>query len=490
MLTTPDHDDAVTSPPAFAPVGPRPQGFYQDCDPPTGRAGTFFRAEDLNELALNLRRFVTASGLTPTKGDPTTLHQALNRLYAGGGRTVVASVTLAPADAGLIIVDATNADVTITLPSAAALPEGELTYYLVRLDISTHTIRLAPAAGEVIQGGVVWLDDPVSLRADGVNRWFPLTRAMPNIRRALTLNVATTGVAEPKDPIAGDPFDRIERALAWLDGRAIVGPDTVVTIAVAAGTYTYTGRLSITSPQGPRIAIVGAAAGTTILSFVGSVGVVIYTGLYDLRTLTIRGNSAGTASHGLWLLQGARVNSTNSITIQSFTGNGLRLEQGSGFNQTAGSLLVIDNGDDGVFVANNAILTFSRLDVQRNANYANVNIQNGILVGDFLTSQGGTRGLALAGPGALGSIRHIEVSTNSVKAQSVQALNGAMLIAAATAISGDWVSWDAAGGFGTFLAQFYGAMNSLGSGGTAFGSSQVVSPARNTLGNIQSYIQA
>lgn len=81
MLTTPDHSDAAaTCPPASA-VGPRPQGFYEDCDPGTGNQGTTLRAEDFNELAKNLREIVTHAGTPAVKGSATILTTALDALY-------------------------------------------------------------------------------------------------------------------------------------------------------------------------------------------------------------------------------------------------------------------------------------------------------------------------------------------------------------------------------------------------------------------------
>jgi hypothetical protein len=177
MLTTPDHDDAIAAP-TFSPVGPKPQGFFQDCDAATGEEGTALRAEDFNELALNLRQLVfTAAGVAPTKGSATMLKRALDRLFCGIGKTVSATGTLTPDDAGLVLVNAAANDVTLTLPAASALPGGKATFQFVRIDTSAFKVRIAPPAGSSLRGGVGVIADARAyiVRSDGVSVWYPLS---------------------------------------------------------------------------------------------------------------------------------------------------------------------------------------------------------------------------------------------------------------------------------------------------------------------------
>lgn len=80
MLTLPDQPDAVAECPPFSPVGPIPAGFFADCQPSAGYAGTRVLAEHLNELILNLRALLVRGHVTAVKGDPTMLYRAIEQL--------------------------------------------------------------------------------------------------------------------------------------------------------------------------------------------------------------------------------------------------------------------------------------------------------------------------------------------------------------------------------------------------------------------------
>jgi hypothetical protein len=77
MFTVPDQPDAVATCPAFSPVGPNPQGFFADCNPAQGFAGTRPVAEHFNELILNLHALLVKGGVTAVKADPTMLWRAV-----------------------------------------------------------------------------------------------------------------------------------------------------------------------------------------------------------------------------------------------------------------------------------------------------------------------------------------------------------------------------------------------------------------------------
>ena len=84
------------------------------------------------------------------------------------------------------------------------------------------------------------------------------TRA-PTIFASVTINVATSGVASPADPFAGDAFDKLSSAFTWLRGWRVM-PGIVVTVAVAGATFAETGNLiDLSHPDGLSIQIVGAA---------------------------------------------------------------------------------------------------------------------------------------------------------------------------------------------------------------------------------------
>ena len=73
-----------------------------------------------------------------------------------------------------------------------------------------------------------------------------------------TLYVAATGSAAPVNPLAGDAFDSISSAFAWLRGYRLL-PTVTVIISVEAGTLSETGdAIDTTHPDGRQIEIWGA----------------------------------------------------------------------------------------------------------------------------------------------------------------------------------------------------------------------------------------
>lgn len=77
MLTTPDGTDAATTLPPISPVGAHPSGFFADCNPAQGFAGTRPMAEHFNELIVNLRALLAKGRIAPAKGDATMLWRAI-----------------------------------------------------------------------------------------------------------------------------------------------------------------------------------------------------------------------------------------------------------------------------------------------------------------------------------------------------------------------------------------------------------------------------
>jgi hypothetical protein len=481
MLTTPDHDDAVTSAPAAAPVGPKPKGFYQDCDPPTGRAGTVYRAEDFNELILNLRALLTAAALPGTKGDATMLRTTLHRLYAGGGRVVAATLTLALDDAGLILVDATTGPVTLTLPAAAALPGGRQTFQFVRVDVTTNDVRIIPGGTDALRGGVFYLDasNSAMLRSDGVTTWYPLA-GTGIIQKARTLSVSPSGVAAPTDPFGGTPFDTVARALAWLTPWRINGS---VNIAVAAGTYIATQTLSVAHPDSARISIQGATTATTILRFNGVAGIQIGNGLATLRNLTVQGDGAGTLLRGIDVVAGA-VSTVQDVTVTGFSGAGVNIRSAVTVN-SLGTLTSSNNLQEGIRIESGGVLGAANIQADANAGTANVTISSGALTANSLSTVGGQRGLYMLGAGAYAQLNSMSIRSSTVPSSAVLVGLGAVLSAGST-VNG-WIAWDGASTGHTYRAENYGFIFSGPSMQAA--TRAVTSPTINTLGNIQAYVQ-
>jgi hypothetical protein len=77
MFTVPDEADAAPSCPPLSPVGPHPNGFFQNCG---GGAGTIPSAEHFNELILNIHALLAHAGVAGVKGDPTMLWRCIDAM--------------------------------------------------------------------------------------------------------------------------------------------------------------------------------------------------------------------------------------------------------------------------------------------------------------------------------------------------------------------------------------------------------------------------
>ena len=129
-------------------------------------------------------------------------------------------------------------------------------------------------------GGQIWVDRSAS----GQNQpyffdatlgdWVELGRYVQGadflmFKLAMTLHVSPTGVAQPNDPIAGDPFDNATNALNWVTHRFTVG---LLTIQLAAGAYTEPGPVLIAPQSMGQLKFVGAGNTQTTITWPGDLG--------------------------------------------------------------------------------------------------------------------------------------------------------------------------------------------------------------------------
>lgn len=155
---------------------------------------------------------------------------------------------------------------------------------------------------------------------------------------ALTLIAADTTV-----PVVNEV--EIVAALAALDGARIARGATV-TLALAAGTYTFTEPLDLGHPDGARLAVAGAGTSATVLSFPDSDGVAVEGGLTlgYLGDLTVQGGGGGydgvAARDGGTLVLG-------TIAVQDFGGACLAASGGAVLRADQG-LVAAGCGEAGV----------------------------------------------------------------------------------------------------------------------------------------------
>ncbi|MEW6647178.1 MAG: hypothetical protein AB1450_08275 [Pseudomonadota bacterium] len=164
---------AGATPPA-APGSPS-NGYPQSAVPgvsPATKPGPFW----YYKIGESLRNIITGAGLTPSDTDLAQLEEALRR-HAGAHVSLINSnTTLGPQHAGLVLVDATSGNVTITLPAAATL--AALGYEFRRTDTSASTVTIQRAGADTIESVTsiaLVVRGRVRLVADGVSAWHRTT---------------------------------------------------------------------------------------------------------------------------------------------------------------------------------------------------------------------------------------------------------------------------------------------------------------------------
>lgn len=320
------------------------------------------------------------------------------------------------------------------------------------------------------------------VKADPTMLWRAILN-LPMITQPLTLNVSTSGVAKPANPWAGDPFNNVANALAFLYPYWIVPPSGSVTIQIAAGTYQHAASLLIEHPFAQGITLLGAGAGATILVFTDCDGIRCHgSALYAIRNLTVRGTGTTTYKRGV-IITGGPASFLDNITVEQFTGIGIWIEQGHVVLQN--TVTCNDNGGFGLYCGNAqcAAEAGSTLVANRNAGDANVAFitANGSL--QALQTTGGKRGLWVNGSAAV-NVVSMSIGSVSLGTEAVLATTQGALLYSTNPVAN---SWTVAAGQ-SFKADQMGLI--MGNVCLATANRPQCSPAINVIGNIDSYIQA
>ncbi|HLJ65620.1 MAG TPA: hypothetical protein VKT70_16025, partial [Stellaceae bacterium] len=143
-----DTPSAVAAPPVTKPLGT--PGFWISGNPVTGVTPTSGDQDWYNEVQEELVSIVSAGNLTPTKGSMSDAITSLKRQFGGHVTKFTASATLTPDQAGLVLIDATQGALTLTLPPAASL--AQLMYRFVKLDGSANQATVQAGAGDALDG--------------------------------------------------------------------------------------------------------------------------------------------------------------------------------------------------------------------------------------------------------------------------------------------------------------------------------------------------
>jgi hypothetical protein len=119
---------------------------------------------------------IEAAGVVPNAGSVRNVQQAAFRLFGGNITGLTANAVLTADEAGLVKVDATSANVTLTLPACNGTNNISLRYAFLRTDSSSNTVTIQTAGADKIYPGNVSsitlpAGQPLSLRGDGNSIW-------------------------------------------------------------------------------------------------------------------------------------------------------------------------------------------------------------------------------------------------------------------------------------------------------------------------------
>ncbi|MCA3339777.1 MAG: hypothetical protein INF90_14760 [Roseomonas sp.] len=179
---------AIATMPA-PPVGGTP-GFFTGGDPGVGQPASVPGYEWFNGVQEELIGLILRGGLTASDADLAQVRKSLDRLFGGGLASLSANTTLTVDDAGLVLVNASAAARTITLPAANALGGRPIRFQIEKTDSTANTVTIQRAGTDTIEGGTSvvlsgqWAS--VALVSDGVGSWVLLRPDLP---------AATSGVA-------------------------------------------------------------------------------------------------------------------------------------------------------------------------------------------------------------------------------------------------------------------------------------------------------
>lgn len=179
---------AVASLPA-PPAGGTP-GFFTGGNPGAGQPATVPGYEWFNSVQEELLGVILRGGIAASNADLAQVRKSLDRLFGGGLASLSANTTLTVDDAGLVLVNASAAARTITLPAAAALGGRPIRFQIEKTDSSANAVTVQRAGTDTIEGATSvvlsgqWAS--VTLVSDGVGGWVRLRPELP---------AATSGVA-------------------------------------------------------------------------------------------------------------------------------------------------------------------------------------------------------------------------------------------------------------------------------------------------------
>jgi len=258
-------------------------GFFTKGDPATAVPATTVSADFLNAVQEELAGLFLAGGFTVndlSKTNNAQILSALKRLFAAHVKTIAANYVLTLDDTGLVLVDATAGNVTVTLPSAVALGGLPIRYQFVRLDTSANSVTINRAGTDTIEGAASKTLNPygrIILVGDGASVW---QRAAVEIatNAEVQAGTQTQKLVTPAGLLSAFPSSNTTNGYAKLNNGVIVQWGYAVSSGTASPNFAVTFPIAFPNQM---TSIAGMPNGFNgVLSYVSKTTTTFSGGLY------------------------------------------------------------------------------------------------------------------------------------------------------------------------------------------------------------------
>jgi hypothetical protein len=161
----------------LAPLGGTP-GFFTGGNPGIGQVATVPGYEWFNAVQEELIALILRVGLTPLTTDLTQVRQAIQQICGGDYASVNLNVSLTPANAGVVQMNATAGPRVITLPLSNSMNGRPIRYQIIKADGSANTVTVQASGSDTIEGvtsiQLIRQGESLNIVSDGFNGWLIL----------------------------------------------------------------------------------------------------------------------------------------------------------------------------------------------------------------------------------------------------------------------------------------------------------------------------
>lgn len=296
-------------------------GFAFNGDPGTGTP-TIADPDIFNTLLAELAGVVQGVGIALDRTNNAQLLSAITRLVGASVTAISANTTLTADQAGLVIISAASANVTVTLPANNAANGKPMSFTFVRTDATANTVTIARAGSNTLWPGTGTsrLMTPLSvltLAGSGSGVWYEVSRPPPGMQEFTASGTFTVpaGVTEVEVEVWGGG-----------GGSSASSGAGVFTNGAGGGGYA-------------RKRVRGLTPGGTVAVTVGVGGIASASG--------VAGGNGGTSSFGAYVSASGGDGATVTVGLGAAGGTGSGGDTNVGGGLGAGAIPSINAGNGG-----------------------------------------------------------------------------------------------------------------------------------------------